>query len=137
MSPLPSRTLSVTINRDWREVYAYASDPANMREWAAGLGGSFEPSGDEWLVRDPGGKLVRMRFAGPNDHGVLDHDVITGDGTVHVAMRVVPNEDGAEVTFLLLQTPGMSDDDFRRDGAAVQADLDSLKALMERRAGLG
>ena len=96
------------------------------------LGSRFERDGDEWVVRDPGGKLVRMRTAGPNPFGVLDHDVFVDGQVVHIAMRVVPNSDGAEVTFLLLKTPGMSDAEFERDKAAVQADLEALKVLMEQ-----
>ena len=48
-----STTLSVTIDRPWQAVYAFASDPANMHHWAAGLGSRFERDGDEWVVRDP------------------------------------------------------------------------------------
>ena len=74
-----------------------------------------------------------MRFSPHNTFGVLDHDVFVGDETVHVAMRVMPNGDGAEVTFLLLQAPGQSDAEYSRDAAAVQKDLDTLKALLERK----
>lgn len=134
MMAFPSRTLSVTIDRDWRAVYDYASEPTNLHHWAAGLGADFRPDGEGWVFRDPGGNAVRMYFAPRNAFGVLDHDVITDGGTVHIAMRVVQNGDGAEVTFLLLQTPGLSDADMVRDAAAVQKDLDTLKTLMEREA---
>jgi hypothetical protein len=130
---LPSQTLSVTIDRDWREVYDYASKPLNLRHWAAGLGADFHAAGDEWVFRDPGGHPVRLRFTAQNPYGVLDHDVFPpGADPVHVAMRVMPNGDGAEVTFLLLRTPAQSDADYARDAAAVQRDLDSLKTLLER-----
>ncbi|MBJ3783994.1 SRPBCC family protein [Devosia sediminis] len=127
-----SRTLSVTIARPWKEVYAFAADPANMAEWAAGLGGDFEPApdGDGWIANQDG-TAIRITFTPPNDFGVLDHDVHTPGGVVHVALRVVPNGSGAEVTFLLLQERAMSDAELERDAAAVQKDLDTLKRLME------
>lgn len=131
MATYRATTLSVTINRDWREVYDYASDPANMHNWAAGLGSNFEPQGDLWLLRDPGGAAISMRFAARNPHGVLDHDVTANGRTTHNAMRVMPNGDGAEFTFLLLQTPDLNDADYQRDAAAVLNDLQTLKRLLE------
>jgi len=133
MPTFRSDTLSVTIDRDWQAVYDFASRPANMHIWAAGLGSDFRPVGDEWVLRDPGGKNIRMRFTPNNPYGVLDHDVFAGDQTVHVAMRVVPNGDGAEVTFLLIQAPSQSNAEYERDAAAVRKDLLSLKAVLERR----
>ncbi len=131
MTTSRSRTLSVTIERDWQEVYAYASQPANLHHWAPGLGSGFVPDGDEWVLRDPGGNPVRMHFAAQNEWGVLDHDVFTPGGVVHIAMRVMPNGDGAEFTFLLLQTPGMTDAEFERDAGTVMGDLLRLKRILE------
>ncbi len=132
MPTLRSSTLSISIERAWPEVYAYAADPANMPQWAAGLGNGFERDGDDWLFRDPGGNPARVRFTPPNPYGVLDHDVFpAGQDPVHVAMRVMPNGDGAEVTFLLIETPGMSNADYQRDAAAVMKDLQTLKAILE------
>jgi hypothetical protein len=125
-----SRTVGITIDRPWQEVYAYAADPANMPHWAAGLGSDFAPEGDYWVARQDG-NAIRIHFTPNNPHGVLDHDVHTPGGVVHVAMRVMPNGDGADVTFLLLQERGMTDAAFERDAKAVQKDLETLKALLE------
>jgi uncharacterized protein YndB with AHSA1/START domain len=131
MPTLRSATLSISIERPWEEVYAYAADPANMPQWAAGLGHGFERDGDEWVFRDPAGNPARVRFTALNPYGVLDHDVFpAGQAPVHVAMRVMPNGDGAEVTFLLIETPGMSNADYQRDAAAVMKDLQTLKAVL-------
>lgn len=129
----PARTLFVSIDRPFAEVYAYASDPANLVHWAPGLGSDFTQQGEFWVLRQAGVTL-RLRFTSANAFGVLDHDVFTPTGVVHVAMRAMPNGDGAVVTFLLLQTPDLDDAAFARDAAAVQADLDRLKAILERRA---
>lgn len=134
MTTFRSETLSVTIKRNWRDVYAFAAEPANMVQWAAGLGAGFSGSGLEWTAKDPGGNPVRIRFTQSNEFGVLDHDVFVGDRIVHVALRVMPNGDGAEVTFLLLQENGMTDEEFVRDAAAVRNDLQTLKHILERAA---
>jgi hypothetical protein len=47
-------------------------------------------------------------------------------------VRVVPNGTGAEVMFTLLKTPDMTEETFAADAAAVQRDLNSLKAMLER-----
>lgn len=64
--------------------------------------------------------------------GVLDHDVQLESGVVvHNPMRVVPNGDGSELTFTLLQQPGMSQQQFEEDAQAVAHDLHTLKTLLE------
>ena len=126
-----SRTLSTRIERPAAEVYAFASCPENLPRWAAGLGGAVTRDGADWRVETPQGAL-RLRFAGPNAYGVLDHAVTLPDGSVvEVPMRVVPNGDGAEVLFTLFRQPGMSDADFARDAGLVAADLATLKRLLE------
>lgn len=48
-------------------------------------------------------------------------------------MRVLPNGDGSEVTFLAFRQPEMSEDAFAADVAAIERDLRSLKELLEQR----
>ena len=75
---------------------------------------------------------IRIRFAPPNEFGVIDHTVTFADGRVFFnALRVQPNGDGAEVIFTLLRMEGTPDADFERDAEAVLADLDRLKTLCE------
>ncbi len=132
MTPLPARIIHRTIRRDWRAVHAFAARPEAMPLWASGLASGLTRDGDEWIA--DGGPIgaVRVRFAPPNDFGVLDHWVTLPDGTrVENALRVVPNGDGAEVMFTLLRQPDMDDAAFERDAAHVARDLDTLARLME------
>jgi hypothetical protein len=127
-----SRHLSEHIDRPAQEVYAYASNPANAPEWAAGLAGSIEQVDGEWVADSPMGRII-IKFAESNEYGVLDHDVTLPSGeTGHNPMRVLPDGAGCEVVFTIRQRPGMTDDDFTRDGNAVQADLLTLKNLLEK-----
>jgi hypothetical protein len=127
-----SRVVTVSIDRNWRDVYDFASVPENYPRWAAGLGRRFEKSGEEWTAEDPNGRLIRIRFSRPNEFGVLDHVVFAATSETSNALRVVPNGTGAEIMFVLLKAPDMSEEAFAADAAAVERDLHSLKALLER-----
>ena len=73
------RHISVHIDRPPDEVYAFASNPANLPKWATGLGGSIRQVKSEWVADAPMGK-VKIRFAERNKFGVLDHDVVLESG---------------------------------------------------------
>ena len=126
--------VSITIARPPSEVYEFASDPENLPRWAAGLARSeMKRDGDEWIADAPFGR-VRVKFVPRNSLGVMDHDVKMESGdTVHNPMRVMPNGEGSELVFTLIRRPGMSDDQFAKDKAAVESDLKTLKALLERK----
>ncbi|MFF5568315.1 SRPBCC family protein [Streptomyces sp. NPDC012623] len=133
-NPVPaSRHISTHIDRAAKEVYDYASDPANLPEWAHGLGKSIEKVGGRWIAdSSPLGRVV-VAFAPENEFGVLDHDVTLPSGeVVYNPVRVIAEGTGSEVVFTLRRQPGMSDEDFQRDADAVSADLAALKRVVER-----
>ncbi len=131
MTTMLSRIVHVTINRPWREVYAFASDPAKMPLWAAGLASGLTRDGEDWIASGPLGG-ARVKFTAANALGVIDHVVTLPDGLrVFNALRVTPNGDGAEVAFTLLRQAAMSDEEFQRDADAVLADLKTLKRILE------
>jgi hypothetical protein len=124
--------VSVSVGRPPREVYEFAADLGNLPRWAVGLGTSYRREGDVLVADGPLG-TVAVRFVERNTLGVLDHDVVLGDGgrVVRNAVRVVANGEGSEVTFLVLRQPGASDEQFAADCAAVERDLRTLKRLVE------
>lgn len=128
----PSRHLSVSIARPWREVYDFAREPANLPQWAAGLAGStVEPIDGDWVTDSPMGR-VKVAFAQPNEFGVLDHDVTLPTGEVVTnPVRVFANGDGCDVVFSVRRRADMSDADLERDAGLVEQDLRTLRALME------
>src|SRR3546814_2185197 len=79
MTTYEARTISVSIDRDWREAYAFACQPENVPLWASGLASGLEQAGEDWTARGPGGP-VRIRFSPPNPYGVLDHVIVTEEG---------------------------------------------------------
>lgn len=126
----PARHISRTIDAPPEAVIAIAGDPARLPEWAAGLATGIREVDGRWVSDSPMGE-VEVRFAGPIDQGVLDHDVVLPDGTVvHNPFRVLRNDRGSEVVFTLYRRDGMSESEFEADAAAIVADLDALAALV-------
>jgi len=129
-----SRHVSTVVAADPKRVYAFAGDPRNLIRWAAGLGGAVEGADGRLVVDGPLGR-VTVRFAPPNEFGVLDHDVELPSGvTVHNPLRVLAHPAGAEVVFTLRWLDGVSKEDFESDASTVAADLERLRELVETEA---
>ena len=127
----PLRNLSVSINRDARDVYNFVCVPENFPRWASGLGKSLKRVNGEWVAETPGGP-VRVRFTERNEFGILDHWVSPKPGLqIYIPMRVIPNGSGCELVFALFRLPDMSDEEFAADAEWVMRDLNSLKNLLE------
>jgi hypothetical protein len=127
----PSRNLSVSINRDAKDVYNFVSVPENFLRWASGLGKSLMKVNGEWVAETPEGP-VKVRFTERNEFGVLDHWVSSKPGLrIYIPMRVIPNGSGSELIFTLFRLPAMSDEKFAADAEWVMRDLTSLKNLLE------
>jgi Polyketide cyclase / dehydrase and lipid transport len=128
-----SRHISEWIDRRPQEVYDYAADPANLPQWAPGLGSSVEKVDGRWYVETSEGR-VGFAFVQRNEYGVLDHYVTMPSGEiVYNPMRVIADGISCEVVFTLRRRPGLSDEDFRADTDAVAADLTRLKRVLEER----
>lgn len=125
------RHVSIRIARPAAEVYAYATEPSHLPEWAAGLSGSIEYTGGQWVAQSPMGTIV-VEFAPSNEFGVADHYVTTETGQrFYNPMRVIPDGQECDVVFTVRQSAGMTAEQFGRDTEAVAADLAVLKRLME------
>jgi hypothetical protein len=107
-------------------VYDYAVEPANLTAWASGLARSAAVvDGDTLRVESPMGE-VSVRFVARNALGVLDHDVTLPTGTVVTnPLRVLAHPEGCEIVFTVRQIE-LTDEEFDRDVAAVEADLARL-----------
>ena len=126
-----ARNISITIERDWREVYEFAHQPENFPRWASGLATSLHRDGEHWVTDTPEGE-VRVRFTPRNDFGVLDHFVSLPTGVqIDIPLRVVANGNGSEVIFTLFLTPEMTDEIVERDLELISSDLAALKSLLE------
>ena len=127
------RDVACMFSRPLAEVAAFAGDPANLLRWAAGLSTGIRNDNGRWIADSPMGP-VEVRFVGDVGSGVLDHDVVFPDGTVNRnRLRVRVCGSGCEVVFTVAQHPGMSAADVDRDAAAVAADLERLRSVLEQR----
>jgi hypothetical protein len=131
---LPARTYSVSIKRDWRELYEQIWRPEFFPKWASGLSDSgLRPGDGAWLADSPGGP-IHVRFTERNDHGVMDHFVKPGDGSeIYIPLRIVENGGGSEIMLTLFRQPDMTDEKFSADAKWVIRDLRKLKELAEGR----
>jgi len=153
MHTRPARTVSVSVGRSPDAVYRYLADPHHLPEWAPGFATSVHKetsvqqkparasSGhrdgaahkERWIVETADGAFA-IAFAPHNRFGVVDHRVTSDDGLDAInPMRVIANSDGAEVLFTLFQPAGATDDEFQRDLAVVESDLQTLKRVLEGR----
>jgi hypothetical protein len=132
---MESRHVSIWIEADPEAVYEFAADPQAWPKWAAGLAeGGLRQTADGWVADSPMGQ-VTVEFAPPNEFGVLDHVVRLPSGeAVYNPLRVIPGGVGearCEVVFTVRRRAGMTDEDFDADAAAVAADLETLRTLLE------
>lgn len=88
--------------------------------------------GRDYLIEVPRGELV-IRFIEPNPYGVLDYWVFPpgADPGAVTSARLVPNEEGCELTVLWLQREGEDDVKFNSEVDWLTADLGVLKSLLE------
>jgi hypothetical protein len=130
-----ARTLSVFIDRPWRNVYALIWRPAFFPEWAAGLSdASLRKEGEHWLANGPNGPAT-IRFSEHNVFGIMDHYVYPPGGEeIYVPLRVVQHGAGAEVMLTLFRLPGMSDEKFEADALLIRSDLSVLQGIAGARA---
>jgi hypothetical protein len=130
-----SRHVSRWIEAAPEAVYEFAADPHTWPQWAAGLAeNGLRQSADGWVADSPMGE-VTVEFAPPNEFGVLDHVVRLPSGeAVYNPLRVIPGgvrEARCEVLFTVRRRAGRTDEEFDADVAAVAADLDALRGLLE------
>ncbi|MFV9671330.1 polyketide cyclase [Pantoea sp. ARC607] len=128
---LSSRTLSLTIPRHWLDLYETIWKPDFFPKWASGLTQSaLEPEGNRWRAKGPLGS-VKLRFSPHNPFGVMDHWIDGGSGKeIYVPMRVIANEQGAEVLVTIYRQPFTSDEKFKQDIEWVSKDLEKLNQLL-------
>ncbi|MGO1421934.1 MAG: SRPBCC family protein [Brachybacterium sp.] len=128
-----SRHLATIIERPWRAVYEFASDPRNLPRWAGGLAGSeVQREVTQWSMNSPMGRVL-VSFVPENELGVMDHSVTlpTGESTLN-PLRVLPLEESRCEVVFTLRRGTMSESEFAEDAAAVAEDLATLKEICER-----
>lgn len=132
---LPARTYSVSIKRNWRDLYEEIWHPQIFPQWAAGLSESdLHQEGERWIATGAEGQ-ISILFTPHNSLGVMDHIVRMDDmPDIQVPLRIVENEEGAEIMLTLFRQPDMTDERFSSDAKLIMRDLRALKTMAERKA---
>jgi hypothetical protein len=130
---LNSRTFGIPIARPPDEVFEFLIEPTNFAKWAfVGDTQMRHLGGRDWEVETSVGTRI-LRFAEWNALGILDHfSLLTPDDTPHpIAMRVIANEGGTELSYTCFQRSGMTDEQWASMIEWITADLLALKSLLE------
>lgn len=124
---LPSHTLSVTITRHWLDLYETIWKPDYFPKWVSQLGDApLQAEGSYWRAKGAEG-VLKVRFTGHNSYGVMDHWIDNGFGKeIYMPMRIVPNQEGAQVLLTFFRQPFTSDEKFQQELAVLQQNLQRL-----------
>ena len=134
LPPARSVTKTVTIDRPATEVHAFLADARNWPRWAVVNILAVEPGDDPpwWRITTPDG-FADFRLRADAATGVVDHDFRDDTGDIGtVPARVVANGRGADFLMTVTQPAEVGDAFFDELMGAVDTELATLKAVLER-----
>ena len=127
----PAKHISIGISSSKEAVYEFASNPANFPKWLAFVKTVEQASEQLWSAATDAGNIT-IEMSPKNEFGVIDHIVHLPDGASIVnPLRVIGNNEGAEIIFTLFQLPGRTAGELEQDAKLVSADLETLKEILE------
>jgi hypothetical protein len=127
-------TQTVALPVSAEEAFAFLAVPENLPRWAVGFARDIRREGDEWIVQTAQGE-VPVRVLADAAHCTIDFHMGVAPGLETIAYsRVVPNDAGAEYVFTQFQLPGMADEVFAAQRAALAEELAILPILFRAQA---
>ena len=122
-------TQTITLPVSAEEAFAFLAEPKNLPRWAVGIARGIRREGDAWIVQTAQGEMP-VRVVAEATQGTIDFHMRVAPGLGAVAYsRVVPNDSGAEYVFTQFQLPGMADEVFAAQRAALTEELAILPVL--------
>lgn len=124
---LPSHTLSLTITRHWLDLYETIWKPEYFPKWVSQFGEApLQAEGSYWKVKGAD-ETLKVRFSEHNSYGVMDYWIDNGFGKeIYMPMRIVPNQEGAQVLVTHFRQPFTSDEIFQQELALLEQNLQRL-----------
>ena len=127
--PMLADTQTVTLPVSFEEAFAFLAEPENLPRWAVGFARGIRRECDDWIVQTAQGEMP-IRVVADALRGTIDFQMLVAPELEAVAYsRVVPNGSGAEYAFTQFQLPGMTDDVFAAQRAALAEELAILPIL--------
>ena len=127
--PMPADTQTVTLPVSFEEAFAFLAEPENLPRWAVGFARGIRREGDDWIVQTAQGEMP-IRVVADALRGTIDFQMLVAPEFEAVAYsRVLPNGSGAEYAFTQFQLPGMADEVFAAQRAALAEELAILPIL--------
>ncbi len=126
------QTLIFPVARPCDEVYAFLADPLTFPTWASNLGDDFVQVGEtDWRTTTRNGPTI-LRFSPPNAYGILDHAVfLAGDEPQTTPMRVVPNGEGSDILYTVVQRGGVPVSAIESEIEWLHSDFGALVSMLE------
>src|SRR5215218_6163466 len=122
-------TQTITLPVSAEESFAFLAEPENLPRWAVGFARSIRREGEAWIVQTAQGEMP-IRVVTDAARGTIDvHMAVSPEVEAVAYSRVVPNEAGAEYIFTQFQLPGMVDEVFAAQRAALAEELAILPIL--------
>ena len=114
--------------------FRFSPSLANLPRWAVGSARGVHRDADGWIVETGHGD-VPIRIQADHEKGTIDFHMGIGPGVEAIAYsRLMPNDDSAEYVFTQFRQPGMSDEVFAGQRAALAEELALLPILFRARA---
>ena len=128
--PMHADTQTITLPVSAEEAFAFLAEPENLPRWAVGFARGIRREGDDVDRADRPGGDAGPRLSPMRRDGTIDFHMRVAPGLEAVAYsRVVPNDSGAEYVFTQFQLPGMADEVFAAQRAALAEELAILPIL--------
>lgn len=130
MSRTSTHTISIASPPD--KVFEFVADPEKLPVWAIGFCKEIRVEDDRWIVTTPSGEEIPMRSVAHPELHVLDGSWELAPSVEGRSFtRVVPNGEGADYVFTMVQADGMPDELFDAQAAELARELTVLKAHLE------
>ena len=127
-------TQTISLPANAQDAFAFLAAPENLPRWAVGFARGIRQEGDAWIVQTAQGEMP-VRIVADAVRGTIDFHMGVMPGVEAVAYsRVVPNDSGAEYVFTQFQLPGMADEVFAAQRAALAEELAILPILFRAQA---
>ncbi len=127
--PMHADTQTITLPVSSEDAFAFLVEPENLPRWAVGFARGIRREGEAWIVLTAHGEMP-VRVIADAVHGTIDFHMRVAPGLEAIAYsRVVPNDSGAEYVFTQFHLPGMADEVFAAQRAALAEELSILPVL--------